>query len=148
MSRCNYKIFIGYPSSPYTVRPYTEPELQVHQGHERARRHAFNKNLSSIRVYIEHTIGLLKGRFLSLKEMGPHADEHEMYKAINALFVVHNLCIDLGDIPEDFIAEGLAEDQPDDDVDLPDYGGELVILPEDNGHIPAYETDDWHKEAG
>lgn len=137
--------YVGYPSSPYTLRPYTEPEILAHQGPERARRYAFNKNLSGIRVYVEHTIGLLKGRFPSMKDMGRHEDPQDIYKAIHAMLVLHNLCIDLGDAEDQFIGEGMEDD---DEAVLPDHGGDIVIEPGNEGHIPAYETDDWHKEAG
>jgi hypothetical protein len=44
---------------------------------------------------------MLKGRFRSLKEMGPYADIQEMYKAIEAMLILHNMCIDYGDKPGD-----------------------------------------------
>jgi hypothetical protein len=43
----------------------------------------------------------LKGQFQSLNEMGTHHDIQETYRVIKALMVVHNMCIDHGDKPED-----------------------------------------------
>jgi hypothetical protein len=57
---------------------------------------AFNKRLSGVRIGVEHAFGMLKGRFRSLKEMGPHADIQEMYKAIEVLLILHNMCIEYG----------------------------------------------------
>ena len=34
------------------------------------------------------------------------------------------------------------------DVDLPDYGGEVVVNPENEGRVPTYETDDWQRVEG
>ena len=91
----------GYPSSPYLLRPFSEPELDGYYGAERRRRYAFNQKLSSIRIYIEHVFGLLKSRFQSLRQLGRHEDIKQAYRVIQALMVIHNLCIDFGDQPMD-----------------------------------------------
>jgi hypothetical protein len=91
---------------------------------------------------------LLKGRFLSLKDFGRHNDVQDIYQVIQALMVVHNLCIDMGDHPYEFIAEGLADEVVDGhDVDASGYGGVTIDEVEEN-RVPAYETDDWHKVEG
>jgi hypothetical protein len=59
---------LGYPSSPYILRPFTDPE--VDSGGNMAEQYwhqKFNICLSSIHISIEHTFGLLKGRFPALK---------------------------------------------------------------------------------
>lgn len=61
----------------------------------------FNAKVSSIRSRVEQAFGLLKGQFPSLKLFGTTHDIKDTYRAVEALMVVHNLCIDLGDEPED-----------------------------------------------
>lgn len=58
---------------------------------------AFNLHLSSVRIVVEHSFGLFKGRFPALCGMGPHQDIQEIYKTIEALMVLHNMAIDLKD---------------------------------------------------
>lgn len=142
----------GYPSSPYLLRPFTEPEINEHQGAERSRRFQFNKTVSGVRVWIEHAFGMLKGRFLSLKDFGQHDNVQEIYKVIQALMTVHNLCIDWGDSGHDFLARGRAihpeDDLPDgDDVEVTGYGG-VEIEVDQAEQVPSYETDDWHRDEG
>jgi hypothetical protein len=60
----------------------------------------FNNLLSHIRIASEHAFGLLKGHFLSLMEMGEHKDIQVMYKAIEAMLILHNIFIDWDDHPE------------------------------------------------
>jgi len=139
----------GYPSSPYTLRPFTEPEVEAHHGAERKRRLAFNNRLSSIRVFIEHAFGLLKNRFLSLKDFGRHQKIQEVYRVIQALMVIHNLCIDWKD-GEPLLEQGEGTDGSSDsdiDVDVTGYGG-IVVPAEDQDRVPTYETDNWHRDEG
>ena len=49
----------------------------------------------------EHAFGMIKGCFLSLKEMGTHRNIQDMYKAIEAMMILHNICIDWNDSPEE-----------------------------------------------
>ena len=60
----------------------------------------FNVLLSSVHIAPEHAYGLLKGCFLSLKGMEKHKDIQVIYKAIGAMLVLHNICIDWNDHPE------------------------------------------------
>lgn len=94
-------LILGYPTSPYLLRPYSEPELDGYYGGELRRRHAFNRKLSSIRIYIEHAFGLLKSRFQSLRALGWHENIDQAYHVIQALMITHNLCIDFEDHPMD-----------------------------------------------
>lgn len=68
----------------------------------------FNCKLSSIRVCIEHTFALLKGRFRRLKYL-----ETRRLDLISLLIIasciLHNLCILKGDIPDELHAEELDE---------------------------------------
>ncbi|KAL1948348.1 hypothetical protein VTO73DRAFT_12423 [Trametes versicolor] len=90
----------GYPSSPYVLRPFSEPEVAAASAQDRQRMREFNARISSIRIASEHTFGRLKGRFTSLKCMGPHDDLDDLYKAIEALMILHNICIEWKDKPE------------------------------------------------
>jgi hypothetical protein len=107
---------------------------------------AFNRRLSSVRIVVEHTFGLLKGRFPSLRGMGTHKSLQDVYKVIEALIVVHNMSIDLKDKPE--ITWNITED-PDDQED--ENEGDREPMVQDvvgNAAVPAHETDAWLKEEG
>lgn len=111
----------------------------------------FNFRLSSVRIASEHAYGMLKGRFLSLKEMGKHSDIQDIYRAIEAMIVLHNICIDWGDKPEDSWSfslrddwESHEEDEEDEDVNN-EVGGEII---EGEAEVPVYETERWLKEEG
>ena len=106
---------------------------------------AFNKRLSGVRIEVEHAFGLLKGRFRSLKEMGAHADIQEMYRAIEALLILHNICIDYGDKPDNdweinMDEEGSVDSEHEEDPD--------AMIIENGENIPARETDAWLKRQG
>ena len=82
--------------------------------------------------------------------MGAHRNMDEVYKVIEVLMILHNMCIEHGDHPEDIWdfdpsdgLEALDDDDGDDDdkINLPVY-----IDPQAN--IPAYETPRWLKEMG
>ena len=93
--------FSGYISSPYTIQPFDETEIKSVDKPTQKQMRAFNKCLSGVWIGVEHAFGMLKGRFQLLKEMGPHVDIQEMYKAIEVLLILHNMCIGYGDKPED-----------------------------------------------
>jgi hypothetical protein len=136
---------LGYPSSPYLLRPYSKPELDGHYGHELRRRHAFNRKLSSIRIYIEHAFGLLKSRFQSLRQLGRHEDIQQTYRVIQALMVTHNLCIDLGDHPMDADdVSGMLEERNGLENGL-GYGG---IEADAHVQLPEGETGEELREQG
>uniref|UniRef100_A0A2S2NV70 DDE Tnp4 domain-containing protein n=1 Tax=Schizaphis graminum TaxID=13262 RepID=A0A2S2NV70_SCHGA len=56
----------------------------------------FNKTLSSTRVLIENTFGLLKSRFRQLLQLDIHSVD-KITKFIISSCVLHNLCIDMDD---------------------------------------------------
>lgn len=79
--------------------------------------------------------------------MGPHTDIQEMYKAIEALLILHNMCIDYGDKPDD--------DWEIDTTDVSDEEGSVehdedpnAMIVENGQSIPAWETDAWLKRQG
>ncbi|KAG2062813.1 hypothetical protein BDR04DRAFT_1164609 [Suillus decipiens] len=57
----------GYPSSPYILRPFTEPEVNGQPPVEKQCHHKFNKHLSSQCITIEHAFGMVKGHFFKLE---------------------------------------------------------------------------------
>ena len=127
------------------LRPYSEPELDGHYGAELQRRRAFNRRLSSIRIYIEHTFGLLKSRFQSLRKFGRHEDIQQTYRVIQALMVVHNLCIDLGDHPMEMGDVGDNAEEEDRWEDQLGYGGSDL---DEAVQLPEGETEDALREEG
>jgi hypothetical protein len=142
----------GYPSSPYVLRPFTEPEVNGQLAAEKARRRKFNKRLSSQRIIVEHTFGMLKGRFPSLKDLPPEQDIRDTYRVVEALFTLHNMCIDLGDTPESIPLFDSSDPDADEnfgddvaDVDVSGYGG---VVGDDEPEVPLWESDEWLREAG
>lgn len=146
-------LFLGYPSSPYVVRPFSEPELLKASAEDQVRMRMFNKRLSSVRISVEHAFGIFKGRFLSLRVMGPHDDVQDIYRVIEALIILHNFCIEHDDRPEDiydFVLQLDRDEYPPDDYDADvnedeDFGYRGIT---GDAHIPPYETDHWLKEMG
>lgn len=145
-------IITGYPSSPYTLRPFTEPEIDEVAGAERERRKQFNQLLSSIRIRVEHAFGMLKARFPALYSLTPALNIDDTYRHIHAMMVLHNLCIDLDDHPADFLSEKRADDDDSDDtgddemdVELPEYG-RMPDAPQIE--VPEHETEEWLREMG
>lgn len=134
----------GYPSSPYILRPFTEPEVTAASLRDRRRMRDFNACLSSMRVISEHAFGRLKGRSPSLKDMGHHNNVHDLYKAIEALMILHNICIDWKDEPE-YI------DPPRPDEEMPeeiDANENINIVVAGGTDIPSHKTNKWLKEEG
>ena len=96
---------------------------------------AFNKCLSGIQIGVEHAFGMLKGYFGSLKEMWSHADIQEMYKAIEVLLVLHNMCIEYGDKPEDIWGYDPKDDFDDEEAEDLENGDGMIL--DDGEGIPA-----------
>lgn len=140
---------LGYPSSPFTVRPFDEPEIAAASDENKQRMRAFNRRLSSVRIVIEHTFGLFKGRFPSLRAMGPHQNIQDLYKTIEALMVLHNMAIDFKDRPNDDWRLDENPDDQDDETDGDDKDEEpMVAEVVGEARVPAYETDNYLKEQG
>ena len=85
----------AYPSNQYTIPAYKGADLLIPENVD------FNYHLAQSRVRIEHAIGILKGRFASLREMRSQIrNRHEMKAAIKWIIscvVLHNLLADLKD---------------------------------------------------
>lgn len=138
----------GYPSTPITVRPFSEPEIMKKSPAEQERMRAFNRRISSVRISVEHAFGQLKGRFLSLRVMGPHDNIQEIYRVMEALIILHNFCIEHNDRPEDIFDYVLiltSEEQDEGDDGDGDFGCEDI---RGDANIPAHETEAWIKAEG
>ncbi|KAF8686121.1 DDE superfamily endonuclease [Rhizoctonia solani] len=87
-------ISTGYPLSPFVLIPFARHERQ---GEDRPRKVQFNRCISRARVLVERTFGKLKSRFPSLVMMGDIGNPEVLYRVIEALMVLHNICYDLHD---------------------------------------------------
>jgi hypothetical protein len=136
----------GYPSTPFTVRPFDEPEVSAALDTEKERMRAFNLRLSSVRIVIEHAIGLLKGRLPSLRGMGPHNDIQDIYRTIEALMILHNIAIDVGDRPD---VSWRIDESPDDHAEIGNPEREVLVADVvGDAQVPAHETDGYLREQG
>ena len=95
--RITYTTFLGYPLTKFTIRPFSDSEL-TNDPVEARRRRAWNRQLSRLRIQIEHAFGMLKGRFPTLRNM-PGRRLDRIFKTIEALMVVHNILIEMDDDP-------------------------------------------------
>ena len=140
------RILSGYPSSPVVLRPFDDDEIGRADPADRTRIKQFNRALSNVRIASEHAFGMLKGQFLSLKEMGSHRDMQDVYKAIEAMMILHNICLRWGDDPTK-IWDYHPEDRWQGDDDLEEtIDADLFDAPAVD--IPEHESYDWLKEAG
>ncbi|KAH7881983.1 hypothetical protein F5I97DRAFT_1817831, partial [Phlebopus sp. FC_14] len=102
-------------------------------------------------ITVKHTFDMLKGHFPSLKDLLPEQDIQHTYHLIEALFMLHNLCIDLSDQPKriPFFSSVDAESDNDEehiqnDVEVSGYDG----VKEQEIELPAWQTDEWLHLAG
>ncbi|EKM49237.1 uncharacterized protein PHACADRAFT_107190, partial [Phanerochaete carnosa HHB-10118-sp] len=118
---------------------------------EKQRRRQFNKLLSGKCILVEHTFGMLKGCFPALKVLSTPNNIDDVYRIVKSLMALHNICIDLGDHPEDIYGYDPSDDpdvangNADIDVDLSQYGGVTGDEPAD---IPVLKTEAALQTAG
>ncbi|EJF61974.1 hypothetical protein DICSQDRAFT_59386, partial [Dichomitus squalens LYAD-421 SS1] len=136
---------------PFVLRPFSETEVRAALESDRPRMRAFNRLLSSVRIVSEHTFGRLKGRFPSLKDLGPHVDLEDLYDVLEALIILHNICIDWDDRPENIWSFD-PDDPPRSNEEMPpDVDGDMYNICANitgGSRVPLYETDAWLKEEG
>ncbi|PBK65329.1 hypothetical protein ARMSODRAFT_892022, partial [Armillaria solidipes] len=134
---------------PYTLRPFSEPEIENATGLLQRRMKDFNFKLSGVRISVEHAFGAWKGRFPSLRCMGAHRDVQDIYRVVEALIVLHNMCLYYDDHPENIVNivlrdTDLRTDHDDGDAEE-GFGGETI---DGEPNVPAHETATWLKEEG
>jgi hypothetical protein len=109
----------GYSLSRFVLIPFARNELRV----DGRRRRDFNYKISRARIVVEWVFGRLKARFPALKRLGAVRDMKNIYRAIEAMMIVHNMCHELGDAPtglrvqldaDDDLAEADRDDQESD----------------------------------
>jgi hypothetical protein len=111
--------------------PFARNELQT----DGRRRRAFNQQVSKGRIVVEWAFGWLKSRFPALTKLGAVRDMADIYRAIEAMMIVHNMCFQLGDAPGGFGAGPEEESESEPEADLGDtqseydaMGGDLNVL--------------------
>ncbi|OXA48398.1 putative nuclease HARBI1 [Folsomia candida] len=103
----------AYPKSETVVVPYKRRQGQLTQTQR-----AFKKYISSHRIAVEHTIGLLKGRFQSLKQIRIQIDRNGHVKCcrwIKACVVLHNILMHRDPWTENDEMVVEADDEQDDE---------------------------------
>lgn len=76
----------GYPLEPWLIVPFVNPIKHSPEA-------LFNTALSSVRIFIEHTIGLLKNRFRCIHgHRALHYNPRRVAKIIYSCAVLHNMC--------------------------------------------------------
>ena len=82
----------GYHLTKWLILPYKQPANQIRENR------TFNYHLSKICIQCEHTIGYLKSRFQSLKELRVRIKNAEdlafAIAWINACIMLHAFCMD------------------------------------------------------
>lgn len=103
----------GYPLRQHIITPYKD------YGNLSPQQRTFNRKLSTTRVLIENSFGILKSRFRQLQILDFHKVK-KMAMFIKACCVLHNLCINFNDEVEfeDETEETLEEPVGNDDQDV------------------------------
>ena len=79
----------GYPTERWLMTPFKTPRTP-------AQRH-YNRKLSSVRVKVEQSFGIVKRRFPCIA-LRMRLQPQKVIPVIMAVFVLHNIGIDMGDI--------------------------------------------------
>jgi len=105
-------------------------------GHLTERQINFNKRLSSARMIVERSLGLLKGRFRSILDTLPMRRTDLIPKYIIACCILHNICLlqnDMIDIPiiinEPNIAQLQLEENGEQREGIEKRNGIMYLLP-------------------
>lgn len=98
----------AYPSRRWCVAPYKKPAANI------AENKTFNRWVSRVRVRSEHTMGMLKGRFGSLRRLRQQINNKRAHELavmwVRCCLILHNLImrIENFDEDEDFVRELVA----------------------------------------
>lgn len=137
----------AYPSTTWCVPPFKRPSGgQLDREQKR-----FNYRLSSIRIRAEHTMGLLKGRFQSLRELRIQVRDKEKHEWavtwIRCCIILHNMIISIegedGDAGwrRSLIGEVESESDPD-NVQGSNGTGDVRRVDHEEGHPgPAFRRE-------
>ena len=102
----------AYPLLKWLIKPYSN------RGHLTPDEREFNKKLSAARSVVERAFGMLKGRWrLLLKKV--EQQTRTLSKTVLAACVLHNICIDHGDL------YNCSDSDSDDSDSEDDYAGPL-----------------------
>ncbi|KAG9102107.1 hypothetical protein FS749_015690 [Ceratobasidium sp. UAMH 11750] len=129
---------VCYPISPFVVTPFDRRERRI----DGNRKRQFNKKISTARVIIERTFGQLKGRFPALHRLGVVQDMMELYRAVEAMMVMHNMCFDLHDRADGFV-DAITQSCMDNGEEAYDYVAQEPDITEfdvNNGEAVFAET--------
>ncbi len=150
---------LGYPLTKYSIRPFHQHDL-TNNPHIARHRKQWNRQLSRIRVRIEHVFGRLKGRFPYLRycpgiyylvffivflrslanqwsgKIG--IDVQDVYSTIEALMIIHNFLEGRQDDPTQIPHFNGAEDEDVQEVLDEAFGGNNRVRDgEDDGIMHA-----------
>jgi len=115
----------AYPCDTFLMCPYRD------NGHLTTMQKRFNVVLSSSRVVIEQTFGLLKGRFRRLKFLDM-SDLKLAAKVVVTACVLHNICIDNDDIGSSDDDEIAADEHDVDELRDEDVTVNMGFVKRDN----------------
>jgi len=115
----------AYPCDTFLMCPYRD------SGHLTTMQKRFNVVLSSSRVVIEQTFGLLKGRFRRLKFLDM-SDLKLAAKVVVTACVLHNICIDNDDIGSSDDDEIAADEHDVDELRDEDVTVNMGFVKRDN----------------
>lgn len=102
----------AYPLLKWLVKPYPN------RGHLTPDKREFNKKLSTARSVVERAFGMLKGRWRLLLEK-VEQQTRTLSKTVLAASVLHNICVDHGDLYDCIDSDSDESDSED------DYAGPL-----------------------
>nr|AGC14732.1 hypothetical protein [Lentinula edodes] len=115
-----------YPLTKFTIRPFNDYDLTLNPVEAR-RRKKWNRQLSCMRIFVEHGFGRLKGRFPILRCI-PSRHLGEAYKMIESLMIVHNILEVIGDDPytiTGFTGSGGEQEVTDSTVEVAERDADL-----------------------
>ena len=139
----------AYPIRRWCITPFRKPR----NGELSREQKRFNYRLSTVRVRAEHAIGLLKGRFQSLRELRIQIGTHELHRFailwVRCCIILHNLIIQYEDesLASDVewrnqcVHAGLhggddSEHFDDEDEEHCDSDHDAGVTDEGDGHVP------------
>lgn len=110
----------GYVLTPRTLIPYKMPTRDQLE---------FNRKISSARIIVEHVMGLLKGRWCSLRNLRIQIHKKEDVEKVNkwivACLILHNMVTGFNDDWEDNFQENDTESDSEESETYEETGTEL-----------------------